>query len=98
MNVYHPDKQLYAAIQGKNTSEGGAFYLWIYLIEQGLWEDAKMFSVRSDSWTAYMEIVEKECEAFQQSSKSLFYIGEQFKLLQISIEEAQGKVPGESED
>lgn len=57
-----------------------------------------MFSVRSDSWTAYMEIVEKECEAFQQSSKSLFYIGEQFKLLQISIEEAQGKVPGESED
>lgn len=61
-------------------------------------EYAKMFSVRSDSWTAYMEIAEKECEAFQQSSKSLFYIGEQFKMLQISIEEAQGKVPEESED
>ena len=58
-------------------------------------EYAKTFPVNSESRTAYMEVAERECEAFEQSSKSLFYIGEQFKLLHISIEEAQGKVPEE---
>lgn len=60
-------------------------------------EYAKTFPTNSESWTAYMETAERECEAFRQSSKSLFYIGEQFKMLQISIEEAQGKIPEELE-
>lgn len=58
-------------------------------------EYSKTFPMNSELRTAYMTVAERECEAFEQSSKSLFYIGEQFRMLRTSIEEAQGKVPEE---
>lgn len=60
-------------------------------------EYAKPLWKGSDDWTAHMEAAERECAAFQQSSKSLFYISEQFKILQNSIDIANGRIPPDSD-
>lgn len=49
----------------------------------------------SDEWAAHMEAAERECAAFEQSSKSLLYIGEQFKILQDNIDKEHGRIPKE---
>lgn len=47
----------------------------------------------SDQWKKHMKRAEEECDAFEQSSKSLYYIGEQFKMLQNSIDIQNQKLP-----
>lgn len=45
-----------------------------------------------------METSEKECAVFEQSSKSLFYIREQFRILKNNIDLENGKLPQESDE
>ncbi len=47
----------------------------------------------SDQWKEHMKRAEDECDAFEQSSKSLYYIGEQFKMLKNSIDIQNKKLP-----
>lgn len=58
-------------------------------------EYAQFFRKNSDEWTQHMEIAERECDAFEQSSKSLFYIGEQFRILKNGIDMANERMPEE---
>lgn len=52
----------------------------------------------SDEWTAHMDAAERECAAFEQSSKSLLYIGEQFKILQDNIDKEHGRIPKDPDE
>jgi len=58
-------------------------------------EHAREFQKNSEQWRVYMERAEQECAAFEQSSKSLFYIGELFQNLKNSIDIENGKIPEE---
>lgn len=53
-------------------------------------ECAKKSSKGTDEWNLHMEIAEKECAVFKQSSKSLLYIGEKFETLQKLIDSEHG--------
>ncbi|MDE6887773.1 MAG: hypothetical protein K2P45_03905 [Eubacterium sp.] len=46
----------------------------------------------SEEWNNHMKSAEAECNAFEQSSKSLYYIGEQFKMLKDSIDIQNNKI------
>lgn len=46
----------------------------------------------SKEWKQYMEDAENECKAFKHTTKSLFYISEEFEKLQDSIDIANGKI------
>ena len=45
---------------------------------EGVWKG-------TDEWAEHMSDAERECKAFEQSSKSLFYIGEQFSVFDKGI-------------
>jgi len=69
-------------------------YYYVQLVyAHSNFEYAKEFRKNSDQWRAYMERAEQECAAFEQSSKSLFYIGELFQNLKNSIDIENGKIP-----
>ncbi|MCH5248306.1 MAG: hypothetical protein J1E98_00160 [Lachnospiraceae bacterium] len=71
-------------------------YYYIQLISAySNFEYAKEFRKNSDQWMAYMERAELECAAFEQSSKSLYYIGELFQNLKNSIAIENGDMPDE---
>lgn len=52
----------------------------------------------SDEWRNHIEIAEKECTAFEQSSKSFAYIEEKFEELRGIIHQEKGDWPADSED
>lgn len=54
-------------------------------------EYAKEFRKGSEEWMVHMESAEKECDAFEQSSKSLLYIDEKFKTLKDNIDMENGR-------
>lgn len=69
-------------------------YYYIQLISAySNFEYAKEFLKYSDQWITYMERAELECAAFEQSSKSLYYIGELFQNLKNSIAIENGDIP-----
>lgn len=71
-------------------------YYYVQLVSAySNFEYAKEFPKNSEQWTVYMEQAEQECAAFEQSSKSLFYIGELFQNLKNSIDIENGRIPDE---
>lgn len=68
-------------------------YYMQLILANSYFEYAIYLGKDSEQGHIYMELAEKECAVFNQSSKSLFYIGEQFKILKNSIDLANGKLP-----
>jgi len=76
-----------------------ALHYYIQLIfAHAHFECAKEFRRGSDEWKNHMETSERECAVFEQSSKSFFYISEQFRMLKNSIDLENGKLPQETEE
>lgn len=70
-----------------------AFNSGKYPIAISYFQYAGEFLKDSEQWLNCMEMAEKECAVFEQFSKSLFYIGEQFKILKNSIDLENGRLP-----
>lgn len=71
-------------------------YYYVQLVSAySNFEYAKELPKNSEQRAAHMERAEQECAAFEQSSKSLFYIGELFQNLKNSIDIENGKIPNE---
>lgn len=56
-------------------------------------ENAEEYFKDSKDWDYHMEIAENMCEEFKRSSRSLFYIADEFRTLQNSIDVVYGKNP-----
>ncbi len=77
--------------------EVNLFYYVQLVYAYSHFEYAKEFRRNSEEWKTHMELAERECDAFEQSSKSLFYIGELFQTLKNSIAVENGTMPEEEE-
>lgn len=56
-------------------------------------EYASPLPKNSNEWKLHMDAAERECDAFQESTKSLSYIRELFITLKNSIDMAHGRIP-----
>lgn len=61
-------------------------------------ECAKRYGRETEEWKTHMDIAERECGVFEQSSKSFFYIEERFEELRGIIHKERGEMPPDGED
>lgn len=62
------------------------------------YECAKRYSKDSEEWQDHIDMAEKECDAFDRSAKSFFYIEEYFEKLRGFIYKEKGEWPTDEDE